>query len=208
LTHYQVGDNDWNDCPNNEQAWSYWMNHLYQFEGKNWPLLNHTFSIQRQMSHLEDFAFVHKGTLFIGLNLVGGSIRSQMEWNERLTDEVEWTKSLILEYQSTMYMNSNGTTMGHRILLFGHCDPRSDHDPFFIPLRDFIETQLLNSIPIVYIHGDKHEWVYEPLFLGQKSALRISVTGLAKEPPLKMTITADNELQSVSDVFKYDRQLN
>ena len=70
------GDNEWNDCSNPDQAWSYWDTHLMRLE-ENW---SHIFTVLRQSVREENFAFVHSGALFIGLNLVGGSVHDSSEW--------------------------------------------------------------------------------------------------------------------------------
>lgn len=41
-----------------------------------------------------------KGTLYIGLNIVGGLVHNANEWKTRLTEQVEWTKDLIREYNT------------------------------------------------------------------------------------------------------------
>ena len=207
LINPTVGDNDWNDCPNSDEGLQYWHETLYQFENRYW-MANTTFDIQRQYDHLEDFAFVHKDTLFIGLNLVGGRVLNTNEWNERLKDEVEWTITLIRNYISTPLFDTNtGTKLGSRVVIFGHCDPTSEHDGFFGPLRNFIQYELMNTVPILYIHGDNHKWLYEPSYLGQESFLRIMVSGLGKEPPLIMTVSSNSSYTTTADVFTYDRQL-
>lgn len=198
-----MGDNDWNDCPNSDDALGYWEKEFLQFESRHW---NVPFTIQRLPSYPADFAFVHKGTLFIGLNIVGGNAVSNAEWNQRLTTEVDWTKALITNYTSKTFLD-NGIDAGHRVVIFGHADPTPQHNRFFEPLRDYILYELNNQIPILYMNGDHHEWLYEPLYMNQPSFLRIMVTGLGKEPPLKMTVTADASLTKVYEAFVYDRQL-
>jgi hypothetical protein len=202
--HFLVGDNDWNDCPNDVEALEYWETEFLQFESRHW---NHSFVIQRQPYYPSNFAFVHKGTLFIGLKLVGGHPISNTEWNQRLTDEVQWTISLIRNYTATPFSFQHGLNAGHRVVIFGHADPNSQHNLFFTPLRIFIMNELYNQVPILYMNGDNHEWLYEPNYMDQPSFVRIMVPGLGKEPPIKMTIIADARLSNVNEAFIYDRQL-
>ena len=124
-------------------------------------------------------------------------MRSSTEWTSRLTDEVEWTKSLILQF-----------TEANAVVIFGHADPRSKHAAFFDPLRLFIQNVLQNRIPIMYMNGDGHRWLYEPNFFGQSNFLRIMLTGGTKEPPLNVIVNASSADHGVGGAFSYDRQLN
>ena len=81
------GDNDWIDCdPNIDEGLELFTETFAGFEGKHW---DHNFDIQRQEEYPTNFAFIHKGTLFVGLNIIGGDIHSEEEWETRLTAEVE-----------------------------------------------------------------------------------------------------------------------
>jgi len=192
-----LGDNDWNDCPNMNDAWSYWQSEFLHFESRYW---NHSFNIQHHPNRTENFAFVHKQSLFIGLNLVGGRVRPAMHHSEQLLDEVEWTKELIRSY------NANRTDIG-RVVIFGHANPTHNHVEFFEPLQQFIEWELGNHVPLLYLNGDLHEWRYQPNFFGQPSFLRIMVTGGTHEPPLKVMVNATGLAADTSEAFVYDRQL-
>lgn len=81
-----IGDNDWTDCPNRDEGLVMWRDHFVDFESRHW---NHSFTIQRQEGYPENFAFTHKGSLFIGLNIVGGEIHDANEWGQRLTKEAD-----------------------------------------------------------------------------------------------------------------------
>jgi len=175
-----------------------WKDEFLGFETRHW---SHSFDIQRQSGRQETFSFEHKGTLFIGLNLVGGTVLKLSEWNSRLSDQVNWTKILIRDY-----VTSTSPQTG-RIVIFGHADPTAKHKLFFIPLRHFIRDELKNSVPILYVNGDRHEWLYEPSFFGQSSFLRIMVKGKTVDPPLKITVSSDGGNVVTRAAFKYDRRL-
>ena len=138
------GDNEWNDCPNPNQAWNIWLNVFEAFEGKHWKNDTRFGTLVRMPDRPETFSFIHQGALFVGLNLVGGQVLNEGEWSTRLTDQVEWVKDL-------MRQHGNTPTVG-----FGHANPVNNHDDFFVPLRDFVQDELQNSVPLMYINGDKH----------------------------------------------------
>ena len=192
-----LGDNEWNDCLNKEEALGYWREEFEGFDSRYW---NHTFDLQRQPGRSENFAFVHKRTLFVALNIVGGTVHNNTEWENRLTDQFEWTRLLILRYRASR------EGVG-RIVIFGHANPQKSHRPFFDPLRDFIEKELRNSIPMLYLNGDKHVWSYDSEFLGQPSLLRIMLTGGSEEPPVKIVVHANGEYEGPRNAFRYDRRI-
>lgn len=145
------GDNEWSDCPNPSQAWNIWLEVFVGFEsqspwddGNNNPFAKDDL-IVRMPDRPETFSFVHEGTLFVGLNLVGGRILDASEWETRLTDQVLWLQELMRDQH-----------YGKPTVVFGHANPVNNHDAFFLPLRDFVRDELQNEVPLIYINGDKH----------------------------------------------------
>lgn len=116
-----------------------------------------------------------------------------------MTEQARWTIELITDYDSSERVG--------RVVIFGHANPTSNHDLFFDPLKAFIEGELQNRLPILYVNGDNHEWLYEPKFFGQESFLRIMLTGTTKDPPLRVAVHASGEAADVAHAFVYDRQL-
>lgn len=203
-----LGDNDWNDCPNADDGLKYWHDEFLYFESKYWE---HSFQIERQVNYPSNFAFVNKGTLFIGLNIVGGKVLSMTEWKTRLTDQVVWTIDIIRKYIGTNNENSN-YDLEKKVVLFGHANPKKTHlIYFFDPFCTFIQTELNNSVPILYMNGDQHKWAYNTNYMNRKSFVRIMVAGRTVDPPLKVmidSITNSGVIRSISDQpFKYDRRL-
>jgi hypothetical protein len=179
-------DNEWNDCANIDTALGHWHTTFDYFED-NW---GHSFNVMRPANRTENFVFFHKSTLFIGLNLVGGRVHSADEWKDRLNWEVQWTKSLILQY-----------TQANAVVIMGHANPTGDHAQFFGPLKRFIRNVLQNGIPILYMNGDAHVWDVSKNFYDQSNFLRIQLTGGTTEPPLKMMVNASSLNNVVGKTF-------
>jgi len=135
-----LGDNDWNDCPNPDEGLAYWEENFLNFESRHW---NHTFNIIHQPDYPQNFAFEHKGTLFMGLNVVGGEVKDQDEWTKRLTDEVGWLKEIV-----GAYVEEQAPKVG-RVVLFVHANINHTHREFENPLKDFITDELENGLPIL-----------------------------------------------------------
>ncbi len=198
-TFVVIGDNEWNDCERSriEPGWELWNAHFLNFHD-NW---NHTFTVIRQPGYEENFAFIHKRTLVIALNLVGGRVHNDTEWATRLEDEFAWAKSVI-------DINLLGVRTADGVILMGHAKPSPEHRHFFNPFQDYMENDLANEFPVMYLHGDGHSWIYTPSYENQPNMLRIQHEGGVNEPILK--IFADPSLlgPSVYSSFQYDRQID
>ncbi|MCB0584974.1 MAG: metallophosphoesterase [Phaeodactylibacter sp.] len=139
------GDNEWNDCQDPDSAWQLWEQHFMAFE-QNWP--GRTLKVRHQPSRKENFAFVHRKCLFIGLNLVGGKVHDKEEREQRLADDAEWMRRNFDEYGKKVKC----------AIVFGHAQPVFDkEDPnqvFFDALKT--EAEAFGK-PLLFMHGDGHE---------------------------------------------------
>jgi hypothetical protein len=200
-----LGDNDWVDCPNVDEALGYWETYFGDFDTKHW---NHALAVSRP--GFANFWFVHKYTLFIGVHISGNRMKEDAAWEERMITEADWTITVMRDYQQMLqstFPGSNGASVSGRVVLFGHPYPVTRHGTFFGRINNFISYEL-PYVPIVYINGDYHRWMYETPFFTLPNFLRIMVTGRAKEPPTRLQVTATGQPTSVQAAFVYDRRLN
>jgi hypothetical protein len=172
-----MGDNEWNDCPNIDEGYKLWIQTFGTFEDE-WPTSP---SLQRWVKYPEAFHFVMRDVLFICLNLVGGLVHDVDEWFTRLEYQYNSTRSLILEYEAKY-----GDVA--KVVIIGHCDPSVDHRAFFKPFSTFVNEELQNRIPIMYLNGDKHEWDLSYDYMGAPSFMRLMVVGGSKEGPIRIEI--------------------
>jgi len=195
------GDNEWNDCQrkNIDTGWNHWTDHFLEFEN-NW---NHTFSIMRQPDYEENFYFIHKRTLFFGLNIVAGRVHNETEWKARLQSEYLWVEDI-------MELNLREMETADGAILMAHAHPSEDHREFFNAFRIFIKNELDNKFPVLYLHGDGHNFIYTPNFNNQSNFLRIQHEGGTNEPVLKIMAGPQRigRRATVYDAFQYDRQLH
>ena len=80
------GDNEWTDCDDPDEAWSFWTKHFMNFE-QNFCRAP---SVERQAIRPENFSWVTKGVLILGLNMPGGSNTAVGNGNQRLQDNADW----------------------------------------------------------------------------------------------------------------------
>ena len=177
------GDNEWNDCQKPDQGWKYWQKHFRRFD-QRWQ---HNFQLSRSKKHDENFVFVHRQVLFVGLNLVGGRVHDPQEWKSRHRDNLEWTTAAIKEHGKQV----------HAMVIFAHANPQPNHDDFFTPL---VAAAQQFAKPILYLHGDGHHWIKDQPWEA-KNILRVQVDQGGKAPPLKITIQ-----KNPAEPFQFDRR--
>merc|ERR1712150_364089 len=90
--------------------------------------------------------------------------------------------------------------MGERLVIFGHCNPRSVHNTYFRGFSNYVEDNLMN-IPIIYIHGDGHEYEVENSFRDIPNFTRIQVDMGDIAPPIRVRIEKGS-----STPFQIDRR--
>jgi hypothetical protein len=195
-----LGDNEWNDCPNHQEALDFWHEEFDGFLDDKWSTARARFNVASQPERIENVYFIHNKALFIGLNIVGGRVHNQTEWEERLNNNFIWTRNLI----QTHVMDAPDANV---VVMMAHATPQVEHSFFFNPMWDYIEDELSNTVPILYLNGDSHRWNHEPDFLSQKSWLRITVEGEARAPILKVFVDGSASGGTVEEAFSYDRGL-
>jgi predicted phosphodiesterase len=189
-----MGDNEYNDCGNPSEGLGYWHDAFDGFLQEHWP--DNDLDVSSQSGRIENVFFIRKQTLFIALNLVGGRIHDADEWDERLTGNFQWTKSLIEEHVFA-------EREANLVVVMGHADNFANTRPFFNNMRDYIENELENAVPILHLNGDNHYWAYQSNYLGQSNWLRITVDGETKKPPLMVTV--DSSQSDINDAVSYYR---
>ncbi|MBI1310861.1 hypothetical protein GC176_06095 [bacterium] len=177
------GDNEWNDCTSPDDAWKFWTQHFMRFD-EQW---NHTFKVARQPERNENFAFVRRQVLFIGLNIVGGRVHDAAEWKTRLTADLDWVKQTLSRHGADVTS----------LVIFGHANPAMTHTAFFEPLNDVARSF---QKPILYLHGDGHKWILDRPFAA-RNILRVQVDQGGIAPPVKVTVR-----NSGNQPFVFDRR--
>lgn len=169
------GDNEWNDCFDPEEAWALWTQHFLHFDTQ-WT---NSLSVIRDARHPENFSFVAKGVLCVGINLVGGKVLDPIEWALRDRDNIQWIESQLRDHGPEI----------SRLVIFGHALPYRNHRTFFFMLNAVAQSF---EKPILYLHGDGHHWVHEYPFKA-KNILRVQVEHGGSANPVTVKVTDDPE---------------
>lgn len=193
------GDNEWNDCGNGnaatiDGAWSLWTQYLLHMN----TAWNHTkLELVRQPNYVENFFFIRKRTLIFGLNIVGGRVHDADEWQSRHTAEADWVMQVIQQHVPS---NADG------IIIMAHASRNENHGDFFDPMKEFIDNELQNAYPILYLHGDGHAFVHNRNFYDTTNYIAIQHEGGVRDPILKI-LANPSVYSNANDAFQYDRQL-
>lgn len=170
-----VGDNEWIDCPkwNNsatiEQGWAWYDKYLSNLD----EFFEYPWDLKRQEIRNENWAFVYKGVLFIGLNMPGGAYINVMD---RFYDNNEW----VLQQLNNPDVRA--------AVVFGHSGPHSGLNDYFF---DLFEIAVENfDRPVLYIQGDLHVWQEDHPFANEKIT-RLIVKRGGEEQPVQVTVTMD-----------------
>jgi hypothetical protein len=166
------GDNEWTDCIDPVQAWAWWTTHFLGFEQSFCGAP----AVESQPVRPENFAFVENGVLFVGINHVGGTNQDPVEQAARLVDDADWVQQQM----------QGKSAVVRAAVIFAQESPRVE--PFETPFR---AAAAAFGKPVLYIHGDNHEWKLDSPF-PEPNILRVQVErGTLAEPPIRVTVTMD-----------------
>mmetsp|Transcript_3631 Transcript_3631/g.4043 ORF Transcript_3631/g.4043 Transcript_3631/m.4043 type:complete len:722 (+) Transcript_3631:55-2220(+) len=166
------GQHDWNNCPNPENSMRDWKNNFVGFEST----FDYSFATDHQLGRTENFAFVRRGVLFIGLHLVGGRVHDKDEWKKRHTDNVEWAEEKLNEDPDSY----------RAVVLLGNARPSQQQEDFF---REVIDDVQKLGKPSVYLHanGGGGFMEYKP-FDDVDNMLAVQLDDGGKSPPLRVNV--------------------
>jgi len=171
-----VGDNEYNDCANPATALGRWQKYFSGFE-ENFCGAPAT---ARQSGRSENFAFMMNGVLFIGINLVGGTVHNPSEWNTRMQEDADWVSQ---QLQAKI-------SQARAAVVFAHAGPEgsSNRDLFFGQFRAATTTF---AKPVLLIQGNTHSYKLDQPW-PERNMVRLVVPKASTEPPLEVTVTMDS----------------
>lgn len=178
------GDNEWNDLADPATGWQYWTQYFLGFHD-NFSATPK--GVVRQYAQPENMAWVDHGVLFVGLNIVGGTVHDQAEWTLRHSHNLAWVREQFDAHPEA-----------HSAVVFAQARPKDIQEDFFAP---FVEAAAQFKKPVLYLHGDGHRYVVEPAWRAA-NITRVQVDQVSKAPPLLITVTGDP-----AEPWLFDRRL-
>jgi hypothetical protein len=167
-----IGDNDWTDCSNPSQGFQRWFDTFAFFENNFCGLP----AVEHQDVRPENWAFVTKGVLLVGINNPGSSAGGN-EREIRLQDDADWVD----------FQFQDKAAQIRAAIVFGHAGPSGSESLFF---DQFEASSITVAKPVFYIHGHDHHWQLDTPW-SAPNMQRLIVTQGGEEDPVQITVTMD-----------------
>lgn len=185
------GDNEWNDCAEPAEAWRLWKQHFMRFDARWEKDVNKDVTaslvVARSKERPENFAFVERQTLVVGLNVVGGRVHDAAEWRQRHSQCLGWLTKQAKQNEGKY----------KAVVVLAHARPAPTQKDFF---DGFSQLAGDWKLPTLYLHGDGHVWTKDRPF-ESKNILRVQVDQGGKAPPVRVAVFPDRE-----QPFELDRR--
>lgn len=175
------GEEDWANCPSQEDAWYYWVDNFLEFD----TYFDKDFPMMRQENYLENFAFVDRGVLFIGIHETNGRIDDWQELQARNLANVEWIEGMTNQYSDDI----------RALVIFANGRPLLETNNLFYEGLSNVLFKL-NWLPIAYIHANDYnggeELTYKPYDIdGMEHVIAIQTSSGETHEPLRIHIGWD-----------------
>jgi hypothetical protein len=190
------GDNEWNDLEDPAQGWQWWQKYYSKFEERFQP----SWKTERQPDRPENFAFVRKGVVFIGINLVGGRVHDAAEWALRLPQDAAWIKD-VLTRPSMSEVRAAVILCQANPFAIKAGEPKDKFTAFLVPFR---QTAAEWKKPLLFLHSDGHVWIDDQPW-PEKNIRRIQLDKWDKKfPTVQFTVAEEGDVKTI---FTFNRRL-
>ena len=198
-TYLVPGDNEWNDRPDPDLGWGFWSKHLMRLNEK----FETPWETQRQEQRPENFAFVHGGVLFIGLNVVAGRVHDPEEWARRFVQDNDW----VAEQYSKHKESVRAAVVFAQANVVGQGKPKTAVNLLFRPFTSrFAKLSAKFGKPVLFLHADGHRWTKDRPWKAAPNVLRVQVDLIRdKFPPVQVTV--GEKAGDEGEIFTFDRRL-
>jgi hypothetical protein len=152
--------------------------------------------IRQSPDYSENFAFLERKVLFVGINLVGGIVHDQAEWNARHQANLLWIDTAAAKYDGQY------TTM----VVFAHADPLIEiNNNFFADFYSMVERY---DEQVIFVHRNLgiDTWKRESGYNGVPNLEVVAVEG-SKWPPMWMQIDSRSGAYSIDQSSWYDEYM-
>jgi hypothetical protein len=191
-----TGDNEWSDLDDPAQGWQWWLKYYSKFEEHFHP----PWKTERQPERPENFMFVRKGVVFIGINLVGGRVHDASEWLVRLPQDAAWIEQ-VLTRDSMAEIRAAVVLCQANPFVLKVGDTKAKFVPFITPFR---RSAAAWKKPLLFLHADGHVWIDDQPW-HEKNIRRVQVDKWdTKFPTIQVTVADAGDAKSM---FTFNRRL-
>ena len=176
----------------------YWYKYNLNFETKYWPAPTAWNVTNQTPDYPENFAFVYSEILFIGIDLVGGTVLNATEWTQRQNSDLQW-----IDDQYTLY----GSKV-KAMVIFAHSDPTvATNAPFFQVFYQRVQNNYKTQV--IYIHRNlgMNPWALQPQFNNIANLIMIVVQA-STWPPMKISINPTAGIVDIDQSTWYSTYMN
>ncbi|KAL7438905.1 hypothetical protein ACHAXM_006483 [Skeletonema potamos] len=188
---FSLGDNEWLDCANVDESYTFLKRHLLTFNDRKdlrWPELGAT--VSRNEDHIEMYSFVLKDVLIIGQGLPGegwSTDHAWTQWNVYLDENVKWLEKSFAENNFKAVVICGNSSKGW-------------NERYFLGLEKVAKTYA--DIPILFL-GDEHDFQEEVEFRGIPNLHWIALDDVVTPTLIMVDPYAAG---GTSNIFTYDRR--
>ena len=190
------GDNEWSDLEDPVHGWEWWHKYYARFEEHFQP----AWKTERSPERPENFTFVRRGVVFIGINLVGGRVHDASEWAVRLPQDAAWIKEVLTRPSMTdvraavLLCQANPFTIKPG-------ESKDKFKPFLVPFRQAAADW---KKPLLFLHADGHVWIDDQPW-PEKNIRHIQVDKWdTKFPTIQVTV---GDVGDAETIFTFNRRL-
>ena len=166
------GANDYYERDNQMEAWEAWKDYFFGFKG-NWA---RSFTLARQNGRPENFTFVLKSILFLGVHVINASVTDWDSLNKLVHDDAVWLEESVLAHSDEVGI----------IVILAHAFPHIRR------YREFYDTLVritfkYSQKPFLYLQGDGKGFDVEHIFPSQ-NVLRVVMDPMGSMDPTEITV--------------------
>ena len=137
------GEEDWNDCDDPDSAWDAWIS-TFELYNQRWDLTSvvdgDALTVFREKNQLENWAFVVKGVLFVGVHVVNGIVPDTNEFRHRNKLNMQWIKGMSKQHEAAI----------RAVVVCGNAQPGHSTNAGFFAGMDLFWRDY--SKPTLYVH--------------------------------------------------------
>ena len=206
------GKHEWNSCPDVEASAKLWRETFADYDsrwngndnGKNKP-----FEVRRQRGRKENFAFVHKKAVYIGLNLVSHKkITNQnserddpRKWSHRLDDNIEWVTQNVQKSMTDSKLDAE------LVVMFGNAGLVQENLPFFDAIKAKIEEWTVDNphVHFMYVKQGPSKMKFSNSIMELSNFFMLSVQN-NRWPPTKISVDTGSYTMEFDDTEWYQEE--